>query len=68
VQIKSILLTVGIVTLVLAVRRIAQPWRGIIDLGVVLGLTWGIVSIAVFTYMAFATDGFDHSPETPTDA
>ncbi len=66
VQIKSILLTVGIGTLVLAVRQIAQPWRGIIDLGVVLGLTWGIVSIAVFTYMAFATDGFDHSPETPT--
>ena len=68
VQIKSILLTIGIVTLVLAVRRVAQPWRGIVDLGVVLGLTWGIVSIAVFTYMAFATDGFDRSPETPTGA
>ncbi len=67
VQIKSILLTAGIVALVLGVRRVAQPWRGIIDLGVVLGLTWGIVSIAVFVYMAFATEGFDHSPETPTD-
>ncbi len=66
VQIRSILLTIGIVTLVVAVRRVAQPWRGIIDMGVVLGLTWGIASIAVFTYMAFATDGFDRSPETPT--
>ncbi len=68
VQIKSILLTIGIVALVLGVRRVAQPWRGIVDLGVVLGLTWGIVSIAVFTYVAFVTDGFDRSPETPTGA
>ncbi len=66
VQIKSILLTIGIVALVVGVRQVDQPWRGIIDLGVVLGLTWGMVSIAFFTYLAFAKDGFDHSPETPT--
>ncbi len=65
VQIRSILLTIGIVALVVGVRRVDQPWRGIIDLGVVLGLTWGTVSIAVFSYLAFATEGFGHSPETP---
>ncbi len=68
VQIRSILLTIGIVGLVLAVHRMVQPWRGIVDLGVLLGLTWGIISIGVFTFMAFATDGFDHPPETPADA
>ena len=68
VQVRSILLTVGIVALVVAMRWVAQPWRGIVDLGVVLGLTWGIVSIGVFVFMAFATDGFSRSPETPTDA
>lgn len=68
VQIRSILLTIGIVGLVMTVHRMAQPWRGIVDLGVVLGLTWGIVSIGVLTFMAFATDRFDHSPETPTEA
>jgi hypothetical protein len=66
VRIRSILLTTGIVTMVLGVRRVDQPWRGIVGLGVVAGLTWGIISIAVFTYLAFATDGFDRSPETPT--
>ena len=64
-QIRSILLTIGIVGLVMTVHRMAQPWRGIVDLGVLLGLTWGIISIGVFTFMAFATDGFDHPPETP---
>ena len=66
VQIRSILLTTGIVTMVLGVRRVDQPWRGIVDLGVVAGLTWGIISIAVSAYLAFATEGFDRSPETPT--
>ena len=65
VQIRSILLTIGIVGLVLAVHRMAQPWRGIVDLGVLLGLTWGIISIGVFTFMAFASDGFDHPADTP---
>ena len=67
VQVRSILLTIGIVALVLGVRRVDQPWRGIVDLGVVVGLTWGIVSIGVFTYLAFTTEGFDRSPETPRE-
>ena len=41
----SWILTVGIVTLVLIVHGMAQPWRGIVDAGVVVGLTWGMVSI-----------------------
>ncbi len=65
VKIRSILLTIGIVAMILGVRQVDQPWRGIVDLGVVLGLTWGIVSIGVFTYLAFAAEGFDRSPETP---
>ena len=68
VKIRSILLTVGIVAFVMAVRRMPQPWRGIVDLGVVLGLNWGIISIGVLAFMAFATDGFDHSAETPGEA
>ncbi len=30
------------------VRALAQPWRGIVDAGVVVGLTWGCVAILVF--------------------
>ena len=65
VQIRSILLTIGIVGVVIAVHRMEQPWRGIVDLGVLVGLVWGIVTIAVFSFMAFATDAFDHPAETP---
>lgn len=64
-MIVSYSLTGGIILLILLVRMVAQPWRGIIDVGVVLGLTWGILSLAAFTLQAFTNPGFSHSPETP---
>ena len=35
--------TLGVIGLVILVRRLAQPWRGIVDAGVVIGLVWGVV-------------------------
>jgi len=35
------LLTVAIVAVVLIYRALPQPWRGILDAGVVVGLLWG---------------------------
>lgn len=35
----------GIITLVVLVRQLPQPWRGIVDAGVVAGLSWGVVAI-----------------------
>lgn len=67
-QIISCVLTAGILVLILLVRQLAQPWRGIIDVGVVLGLSWGIVSLAFFTLRAFTDPAFGHSPETPESA
>ncbi len=64
-QVVSLFLTAGIVVLVLAVRRVPQPWRGIIDAGVVTGLVWGLVSLAWFTIRAFTAETFDYSPEVP---
>lgn len=37
----------GILVLIIAVRQLAQPWRGMVDAGVVVGLSWGIASILV---------------------
>jgi hypothetical protein len=51
-------LTTGIVLLVVGVRLLEQPWRGIIDLGVVLGLAWGLVALFGFTYQAFSRREF----------
>jgi hypothetical protein len=41
------ILLVGIVALVLLVKSLPQPWRGIIDGGVVVGLVWGVFSLCM---------------------
>ena len=38
-------LVLFIVGLIVGVRILEQPWRGIIDAGVIVGLTWGALSI-----------------------
>jgi hypothetical protein len=37
--------TVGVATIVAAVKRMPYPWRNIVDAGVVIGLSWGTISI-----------------------
>jgi hypothetical protein len=66
-RIASISVTAGIVVLVVLVRYLAQPWRGIIDGGVVVGLSWGVVSLSVFGYQALTAERFPYSPEVPEE-
>ena len=47
-QILSFALTAMIVCFVLVARMMPQPWRGILDAGVVVGLSLGVLSIAYF--------------------
>lgn len=37
--------TIGVAAIVAAVKRLPYPWRNIVDAGVVIGLTWGSISI-----------------------
>ncbi len=64
-QITSLSVTAGIIILVILVRFLEQPWRGIIDGGVVVGLAWGLVSLAVYGYQALTVDRFPYAPEVP---
>jgi hypothetical protein len=66
-QITSISVTAGIVILVILVRLLDQPWRGIIDGGVVVGLAWGLISLLIFGYQALSADVFPYSPEVPEE-
>ncbi len=59
-------LNVAIVFLIILVRKLPQPWRGIVDAGVVVGLIWGVLVLLVFSYQALFGTGFQHSPEVPT--
>lgn len=61
-------LTVMIVGFVLLARSLDQPWRGIVDAGVVVGLAWGVVSILVLARHGFSDAHFDVSPELPARA
>lgn len=53
-KIVSWSVTSGIIGLVLIVRMTPQPWRGIIDAGVVVGLTLGILSVLFYFFQALA--------------
>ena len=64
-QIVSISVTAGIIVLVILVRLLPQPWRGIIDGSVVVGLAWGLVSLIVFGFQAFTQEQFNYSSEVP---
>lgn len=61
-------LVAAILCLVAAVRHVAQPWRGIIDFGVVLGLAAGAMSTVYFTVRAFVDVAFTHPCEVPETA
>jgi hypothetical protein len=66
-QRATISLTVFIILLILLVRVLDQPWRGIVDIGVVVGLTWGLISLLIFSVQAFSSEAFDYSPEVPEE-
>jgi hypothetical protein len=51
---------------VVVARQLPQPWRGILDAGVVTGLSLGIMSILYFLLNSLRTPGFiTVSPEVP---
>lgn len=68
-QILSIALTAMIVCFVLIARSMPQPWRGIVDAGVVVGLTLGVASIAYFLIISSNDPArLTVSPEVPGDS
>lgn len=47
-MITSWVILLAVVAVVVAVRMLPQPWRGIIDAGVVVGLSWGIFATVFY--------------------
>ena len=45
--------TLGILVLIVLVHRLAQPWRGILDAGVVVGLSWGTIATLALSVRAW---------------
>jgi hypothetical protein len=58
-QIISWSVSTGVLLIVAAVKRLPYPWRNIIDAGVVVGLTWGSLSILIQWIQAIFSDQKD---------
>jgi hypothetical protein len=53
-MIVSWTIVVLVTLLVVGMRFVPQPWRGIVDGGVVIGLAWGTLAIVGFAIAGFA--------------
>jgi xanthine/uracil permease len=58
--------TLGVAAIVAAVKKLPYPWRNIVDAGVVVGLTWGSVSIILNYFKALITGITPADPALPT--
>lgn len=58
-------LLVGISGLVLLVRALDQPWRGVVDGGVVVGLGWGLVATLIEVLLVTAGRRAPADPHLP---
>jgi len=54
-MIVSWTLLIAITMLVIIVKKLAQPWRGIIDGGVVVGLSWGLFALVIRSLSVFGS-------------
>lgn len=61
-RITVVVLVILIATIVVLFRFIPQPWRGILDFGVLIGLSWGISATLFFLITFWRSD------EVPFDA
>ena len=67
-QLLSLGLTIMIVCFILIARQLPQPWRGILDAGVVVGLGIGISSIGYFLMRSAFDPAYNLvSAELPVD-
>lgn len=64
-MIKLYVLTAIMVSFVIMMKHVPFPWRGLIDLGVAIGLFWGGITILYFTKEALSNPDYPISPALP---
>ena len=64
-KIMTWMLTTSVVILIVLVQRLDQPWRGIVDSGVVVGLAWGVLSLAASIVRSLTATDYAVSARVP---
>lgn len=59
------ILTISIVILIIIFQQLSQPLRGILDAGVVVGLTWGLIATVIYGYQGLTDPQYKVDPEIP---
>jgi len=62
------ILLLAITCFVVMFQFVPQPWRGILDVGVVLGLSWGVIATLCFAFKYWFVDASEADPEMPIQA
>ena len=62
-RITIAVLLVVISLIVIFFKHIPQPWRGVLDLGVVVGLSWGLIATLVFLVKFWIAKEVPFDPE-----
>ena len=61
--VATVTLTILIVVFILLFQFIPQPWKGLLDAGVVIGLIWGMISTILFCIKAFSDAEYSWNAE-----
>jgi len=64
-RIVAMSVTSGIIALIIVVHQLPQPWHGIVDIGVVAGLLWGVAAILVFALKVLIAGPLDWPTDVP---
>lgn len=63
--IATSVLALAIVVAIVVVHALPHPWRAALDIGVVIGLAWGLATFGWWLWRVFTVPGFPVSPEVP---
>jgi hypothetical protein len=67
-RIVAMSVTSGIIVLIIAVHWLPQPWRGIVDMGVVSGLIYGVLAMWVYAIRVLTGRALSHPIDVPNAA
>ena len=62
-KITIVILLIVITLIVTLFKHIPQPWRGVLDLGVAVGLSWGLIAMWVFLVKFWPLKDVPYDPE-----